>query len=69
MLDDLPVETVEYRLSEEEQACPECSRHLHEMSKEIRKELILRLQNTKKFLENGSSLKVSWIIMKTAAEQ
>jgi transposase len=39
MFEDLPVETVEYRLSEEEQACPQCSEHLHEMSKEIRKEL------------------------------
>lgn len=39
MFEDLPVETVEYRLSEEEQACPQCSEHLHEMSKEVRKEL------------------------------
>ena len=34
MLGDLPVETVEYRLSKEEQACPKCSEQLHEMSKE-----------------------------------
>ena len=37
--DDLPVETIEYKLSEEEGNCPECGNHLHEMSKEIRKEL------------------------------
>lgn len=39
MFEDLPVEIVEYRLTEEEQACPACSEHLHEMSKEVRKEL------------------------------
>lgn len=39
MFEDLPVETVEYRLTEEEQACPACHEHLHEMSKEVRKEL------------------------------
>lgn len=39
MFEDLPVETIEYRLSEEEQACPGCSEHMHEMSKEVRKEL------------------------------
>lgn len=39
MFEDLPVETVEYRLSEDEQACPKCSDNLHEMSKEIRREL------------------------------
>src|SRR5690554_6029071 len=39
MFDDLPVETVEYRLTEEEQNCPACDEHLHEMSKEVRKEL------------------------------
>jgi transposase len=39
MFEDLPVEIVEYRLMEEEQACPECHDHLHEMSKEVRKEL------------------------------
>lgn len=39
MLEDLPVETVEYHLSEEEQACPQCDESLHPMSKEIRKEL------------------------------
>lgn len=39
MFEDLPVEIVEYRLTEEEQACPACHEHLHEMSKEVRKEL------------------------------
>ena len=39
MLEDLPMETVEYRLTEAEQDCPQCHEHLHEMSKEIRKEL------------------------------
>ena len=34
---DLPVETIEYRL--EELDCPACDKQLHEMSKEIRKEL------------------------------
>lgn len=34
---DLPVETIEYRL--EELDCPACDNQLHEMSKEIRKEL------------------------------
>jgi transposase len=39
MLEDLPVEVVEYRLSETEQVCPECDSPLHEMSREVRKEL------------------------------
>lgn len=39
MFDDLPVEVIEYRLTDEEQVCPQCNGHLHEMSKEIRKEL------------------------------
>lgn len=38
ILKDLPVETVEYHLSEEEQKC-ECGGKLHVMSKEVRKEL------------------------------
>jgi transposase len=38
MLKDLPVETVEYHLSEEEQKC-ECGANLHIMSREVRKEL------------------------------
>ena len=37
--EDLPVERIEYTLPEEERNCPECNTHLHEMSKEIRKEL------------------------------
>jgi transposase len=39
MLENLPVETIEYRLSEEEQVCSCCSGKLHEMSTEIRQEL------------------------------
>lgn len=37
--DDLLVEVVEYKLDEEEKSCPSCSEPLHEMSKEIHKEL------------------------------
>jgi len=37
--EDLTVETIEYRLSPEEQACPCCSGPLHEMSSEVRQEL------------------------------
>lgn len=39
MLEDLPVETIHYHLSEEEMSCPTCDGSLHEMSKEVRKEL------------------------------
>ena len=39
ILSDLPVETVEYRLPEEEQVCPSCGGPLHEMSTEVRREL------------------------------
>ncbi|MBP7892500.1 MAG: IS66 family transposase zinc-finger binding domain-containing protein [Firmicutes bacterium] len=39
MLADLPVETVEYRLSEEEQVCPQCGGPMHEMRVETREEL------------------------------
>lgn len=39
MLENLPVETIEYRLTEEEQACSCCGGALHEMSTEIRQEL------------------------------
>jgi transposase len=35
----LPTETVEYRLSAEDMACPQCGEMLHEMKREIRKEL------------------------------
>lgn len=38
-LEDLPVEVIEYKLSEDELECPACNGPLHEMSKEIRKEL------------------------------
>lgn len=39
MLENLPTETVEYRLSEEEQVCSCCGGSLHEMSTEVRQEL------------------------------
>ena len=39
MLEDLPVEIIEYHLSEEEMICPKCFSTLHVMSKEIRREL------------------------------
>jgi transposase len=34
-----PKETIEYRLSADDMACPQCGKTLHEMKKEIRKEL------------------------------
>lgn len=37
--EDLPVEIVEYRLEQNEKICPACDYSLHEMSKEIRREL------------------------------
>jgi transposase len=39
MLEDLPVEIIEYHLSEEEMICPRCFSTLHVMSKEVRREL------------------------------
>jgi transposase len=39
LLKDLPVETIEYRLSPEEQICSCCGESLHEMSTEVRQEL------------------------------
>lgn len=39
ILENLPVETMEYRLSPEEQACSCCGGNLHEMSTETRQEL------------------------------
>jgi transposase len=39
MLKNLPVERIEYRLSEEERACPCCGESMHEMSSEVRREL------------------------------
>lgn len=38
-LEDLPTETVEYRLSAEEQVCSCCGGSLHEMSTEVRQEV------------------------------
>ncbi len=38
-LENLPVETIEYRLPPEEQVCPCCGESLHEMSTEVRQEL------------------------------
>jgi transposase len=38
-LESLPVETIEYRLNEDDQVCPCCSGSLHEMSTETRQEL------------------------------
>jgi transposase len=38
---DLPMERIEYRLSEEEQICPTCTGLMHEMSEEIRHEVKL----------------------------
>lgn len=38
-LKDLPVEVIEYRLSEEEQVCPCCQGRLHEMSTQVRQEV------------------------------
>jgi transposase len=40
MLENLPVETIEYRLPAEEQVCSCCSGALHEMSTEVRQELV-----------------------------
>jgi transposase len=39
MFKDLPVKTIEYRLSEEERSCPCCQAQMHEMSTEVRQEL------------------------------
>jgi transposase len=40
MLENLPVETIEYRLSTEEQVCSCCGGALHEMSTEVRQEVV-----------------------------
>jgi len=37
---DLPVETIDYTLKEEESSCPQCGNELHQMGKNIRKELV-----------------------------
>lgn len=39
MLKDLPVEVVEYHLTEDEQTCAQCGESMHEMSTEVRREL------------------------------
>ena len=39
MLEHLPKERIEYRLSEEERACPCCKETMHEMSREVRQEV------------------------------
>lgn len=39
ILENLPVETIEYRLSSEEQVCSCCGGNLHEMSTQVRQEL------------------------------
>ena len=39
MLSDLPVETIDYYLPEEEQNCPECGEHMHIMGRDVRREL------------------------------
>ncbi len=38
-LEDLPVETIEYHLPADEQLCSCCNNELHEMSKEVRREI------------------------------
>lgn len=39
MLEDLPVEVIEYHLPEEERICPSCNSLMHKMSTEVRREL------------------------------
>jgi transposase len=41
MIKDLPTETIEYRLPEEEQACSQCGSSMHEMSTQVREELVI----------------------------
>ena len=38
VLKDLPVETIEYHLTDEEKVCSACGNHLHVMSTEVRQE-------------------------------
>lgn len=40
-ISNLPTETIEYTLPEDEQVCPECCEDLHVMSKVVRKEIVL----------------------------
>jgi transposase len=49
----LPVEVIEYTLTEEEAACPQCGEELHVMSKEVRKELTI-IPATVKVIEHVS---------------
>jgi len=39
MLKDLPVETIEYKIPDEDQICDVCGGNLHEMSKEVTREI------------------------------
>jgi len=39
--ENLPVETVDHHLTEEEQICPECGEHMHVMGHETRRELVI----------------------------
>jgi len=41
LLKNLPTERVEYRLAQDEQACPCCGETMHEMSSEVRRELVI----------------------------
>ena len=42
---NLPLETIDHELLEEEQVCPECDSHLHVMGKEtLRRELKPEMQ-------------------------
>lgn len=41
LMEDLPVERIEYTLPEEAQLCPQCHGPLHPMSTSVRKELIV----------------------------
>ena len=52
-LEGLPVETIEYRIPEEEQVCDCCHGQLHEMSKEVRKEVVI-IPATLKVVEHVS---------------
>lgn len=41
MLADLPTEIIEYRLPEDEQVCKQCGGSMHEMSTQVREELVI----------------------------
>src|SRR5690625_5420363 len=40
-MENFPTEIKEYTLAPEEQVCPECGHDTHQMSKEVRKELVV----------------------------